>query len=103
MRVKSQKAVRVVTLFVLVCLANIFVFAGAPNASSTSSNLTTTGILSVFDMESALVNGNIARNGTTILSGSEIKTDKNAARIDLKGLGSIELAAGTSAKLSFTP
>ncbi len=100
MRVKGQNLVRSITLLLMICLANMLVFASVP--SSSNSNLATSGILSVFDQDSAFVNGNIARDGTTILSGSEIKTDKSGARINLNGLGSIDLAAGTSALLTFT-
>lgn len=103
MRDRGQNVLRAVTLVLLICLANLLVFAGVPTVKSpTNAGLVTTGILSVFDQDSASVNGNIALDGTTILSGSEIKTDKNGARINLKGLGSVDLAAGTSVSLTFT-
>src|SRR5436190_15890436 len=101
MREKSRSLFGSVTVVLLICVTNVFVFGGVPVKDlQPSSALATTGILSVFDMDSVLVNGNLARNGTTVLSGSEIRTDKSGAKVIVSGLGSIDIASGTSASLS---
>ena len=99
MRNSRDMVLRSTTFLLLISLANVFVFAGVP--AKELAPRSASGILTVLDMQTALVNGNIARDGTTILSGSEIKTDKSGVRIDLADLGSLDLAAETSATLTF--
>jgi len=102
-----KKILQTITFFLVVCLANGYVFAVLPDENSSAEaakgKRPLSGILSTSGEQSVLVNGNAAFNGMTILSGMEIKTGKNSgATISLPQIGMIELTSETSVKLVFT-
>ena len=104
---KNKKLPKTITLFLFFCLANSTVFALIPeeniSADTTSPNVLYTGILNTADPLSVRVNGNIAQDGMTILSGAEIKTINNGtAVVKMYQLGKVELNRETSIKLVFS-
>ncbi len=103
---KYKKLLQVVTLFMIVCVANGYVFAFITDGNSVSAAQPKdllAGILKAFDAPSVRVNGNAAQDDMTILSGAEIQTSKNSgATINLRQLGKVELNSETSVKLVFT-
>lgn len=106
MSFKYKKLLQTTVLFLVFCLSNSFVFAlrGGANvpADTAEPKVLLTGVLNALDAQSVRVNGNIAQDGMTILSGAEIKTGVNGgAVVKLYQLGKVELDAETSIKLVF--
>ncbi len=107
MSFKYKKLLQTTTLFLFFCLSNSYVFAFIPGANTPAETVEPkvlyTGILNAFDIQSVRVNGNIAQDGMTILSGAEIKTSNNCgAVIKIYKLGKVQLDAETSVKLVFS-
>lgn len=107
MSFKYKKSLQTITLVLFICLANGYVFAVLPDgdalADTVQPKVLLAGILTAIDAQSVRVNGNAAQNGMTILSGAEIKTNKDSgATINLRQLGNVELSSETSVKLVFT-
>lgn len=107
MSFKCKKPLQTITFFLFFCLANSSVFAFIPDgnvsADTTAQKVSYTGILNAADPLSVRVNGNIAQDGMTILSGAEVKTGNNGgAVIKIHQLGKIELSGETSVKLAFS-
>lgn len=103
---KNQKFVRAIALALVVSMANIFVLAvpGAGDIPVPASSVqdSPVGVLSGKKSKSVMVNGNPALDGMTINSGSEIKTDKSGAIVNIRGVGSVELCTETTVKLNYT-
>lgn len=107
MSFKYKKTLRTTTFFLFFCLANSSVFAFIPDenvsAEATAPKVLHTGILNVADPLSIRVNGNIAQDGMTILSGAEVKTrNGGGAVIKISQLGQLELSEETSVTLVFS-
>lgn len=106
MSIKYKKLLQTTTLFLVFCLSNSYVIAFTADANASADVVEPkgllTGILNAFDVQSVRVNGNIAQDGMTILSGAEIKTGNNCgAVIKIFQLGKVELDAESSVKLVF--
>ncbi len=107
MSFKYKTLFQTTTLFLFLCLSNSYVFAIKADANAPSDTsepkVLFTGILNAPDIQSIRVNGNIAQDGMTILSGAEIKTgNSSGAMITIYQLGKVELDAGTTVKLVFS-
>ena len=103
---KYKKMLQTIAFFLVICLANGYVFAILPGEKSPDEakhKEVSSGILNSSGDQSVLVNGNAAFNGMTILSGAVIKTGKNSgATINLPQIGLVELTSETTVKLVFT-
>ena len=91
----NKKMFRLVTLTLIVSLANILAFASVPSAGAP------VGILNSTNSRSAFVNGNLAEDGMTILSGSELRSDKGEVNVNLGSLGEVDLGENTSAVVTY--
>jgi hypothetical protein len=73
-------------------------FASGPKVNNNAP--ATTGVLQTSS--SVLINDNIAEDGITILSGSQIKTSNKGASVQIPEVGLIQLDPETNATLDFT-
>ena len=107
MSFRYKKLLQTIAFSLVICLANGYVYAVLPGEKlpdeARKGKPLLSGILYTFGEQSVLVNGNVALNGMTILSGADIKTGKNSgATINLPQIGIVELTSDTSVKLVFT-
>lgn len=104
---RPKKSLQAIAFFLVFCLANGYALAAAPDGNAPPGtdqpNELSAGILTAPNAPSVRVNGNVAQDGMTILSGSEIKTGTSGgATINLRELGKAELGPETTVKLIFT-
>jgi hypothetical protein len=106
----SRKTLRMISVVAAVCLLQVYVFAGAttPNVVATNPNATSNanslilGRLILAETESVLVNGNSAKAGTTIFSGSQLQTpDDVEAIVVLGSAGTLYIQPNTNLTVTF--
>ncbi|HMH44923.1 MAG TPA: hypothetical protein VK557_15645 [Pyrinomonadaceae bacterium] len=103
----SVRPIRVLSMFLLVVIANAYVFAGgamsAPGNTSEAGNAKVLlGRLITNNNRPIIVNGGEAITGAIILSGTQLVTPAAAgANVQLENLGTVSIAPGSTVTLSF--
>lgn len=92
MSIKSKNHLKFVTIALIVCVSNLFIFA--------QTNLL--GVLNTTDASEIKVNGNSAANGMTIVSGTEIRTGKVGATVRIPQLGDVDICPNSVVKIVFS-
>jgi hypothetical protein len=109
MRLKNQKALKALALFLVFSLSQLYVhatLAGPPVVKAAEGAMpppqAITARLTTRGNQSISVNGTNAATGATILTGATIETgDGVGATINLGPLGSVDLAPNTKLELQF--
>ena len=95
-----QKTFKATALFLVLSIFQVFVI-GVSAAPAPQGDVT--GKLRTAKNQTVSVNGNPASNGQTIMSGASIETPAGVgATINLGSLGSIDLAPGSRADVTFS-
>ena len=103
----SLRPIRVLSLFLLVVIANAYVFANGAiattgNASEAGNAKVLLGRLITNSNRPIIVNGGEAITGAIILSGTQLVTPAAAgANVQLENLGTVSIAPGSTVTLSF--
>lgn len=96
-----SRSVRILSLLVLLALANVYVFG---SGAVTSKSNALFGKLVTLSNRPILVNGGEAITGTTILSGAQLVTPAAAgATVQLDKLGTVTVAPKSNVVLNFDP
>ena len=97
------RPVRILSLFVLLCVSSVYVFASAPvRANEARSGKMLIGKLVTNSNRPILVNGGEAITGTTILSGAKLETPAvGGATVQLESLGTVFIAPSSAVSVSF--
>src|SRR5882762_2720517 len=110
MNSRSQRAMAAVALFLVFCVTEVYVgvtFASTERIATTHESpglavQQATGILTTQGNKAITVNGASAVSGGTIVSGATIETpDGVSAKVNLPGLGWLEIEPGTKLVLEF--
>ncbi len=100
-----RRPARIVSLFLLIAIANVYVFASggvSGKAANDNSPKVLFGKLVTVSNRPILVNGGEAITGTTILSGSQLQTlPALGASVQLETLGSVMIAPASTVLLTF--
>ena len=99
----TRKTFRLISVVTAACLFQVCVLAGATTANSTTAaNGLMLGRLMLAETESVLVNGNSAKSGTTILSGSQLQTPEDVnATVQLGSAGTLYIEPNTNLTVTF--
>ena len=100
----DRRPVRIVSLFLLLALTNVYVFANGITATKTSeaSSKSLLGRLITNSNRPILVNGGEAITGAVILSGARLVTPLvGGATVQLDKLGSVSVSPNSNVTLAF--
>lgn len=97
MTARYMNILRPVSLFTLICVLHIYVFA-LPNATPVPQ---ASGTLKTTNNQPITVNGNSVTPGTTILSGASIQTPPGVAATLNLGFATIEIAPASDVLVEF--
>src|SRR6266478_7768283 len=104
----STRPIRILSLLLLLAVANIYVFANgalvssAKGASEAGSSKVLLGKLITTSNRPVIVNGGEAITGTVILSGAQVQTSAaSVATVQLNNVGSVMIAPSSSVSLAF--
>jgi hypothetical protein len=92
---------RVVSILTVVCLLHVYVLA-VPAANGATGARLATGTIKTANNQPVIVNGNLVKPGTTILSGSTIETPADVDATLLLASGNIYITPGTEFTVEFT-
>ena len=102
-----RNILRVATLLVALCVANVYVFAGpvvaAPADSGAAYAPQTGGTLTTTDNKQVIVNGNRVGSGTTVLPNTSIETPAGVGANVQLGFAEVSIAPGSDIVLDFQP
>lgn len=105
MNAKTKRPASVITLFLLLCLSQVFVtsgFVATDSANTIRQTQGSAGILTTVGNKPISVNGTAAITGATILSGAGIETPEGVgATVSLAPLGSLEMEQNSKVTLTF--
>jgi hypothetical protein len=98
----SPRPMRVLSVILLVVIANVYVFASGAVAPTGTSATALTGRLITKSNRPVLVNGGEAITGAVIVSGTELVTPAAAgANIHLDKLGTVSIAPSSNVSVAF--